>query len=432
MKSSKFQIILTSVFGVFIVVGVGFFAFSSGGNKGSTTNVLMWGTMSNESFYNFYYNLPIAKDKTVSITYEYKKESDFDKDFVEALASGSGPDIIFLSQDQILRQKNKLYTLPFQSYPERTYRDTYIQEGELFLTSKGILAFPVSIDPMVLYWNRDIFSSNGTAQPPKFWDEISALAPKLTKRDGALNITKSMIALGEYQNITNAKEIISTLIMQAGNPIVSQQGGAYIPVFSSTFNRTVAPAVSAVDFYTEFSNSSKVDYSWNRSLPESQAMFLSGDLAMYLGFASEFDTLKLKNPNLNFDVAQIPQSRSNNTKVTFGKMKALAVTKNTKSPLAAFTVIYGLSIPDAISAFSQSEKLPPVRLDLITKGNVDPNQTLFYQSALWSKAWFDPDKTSTDTALKDMIESITGGRERTSEAVSRMDKELIRLMGNIK
>jgi len=424
---SKFQLILIGVFGIFILVGVLVFAFYRG-DSAVQSQISVWGTMPLDTFTAVFTTLPISKVKTISVLYTYKPERSFDKDFVEALASGVGPDLIFLNQDSLLTQRNKLYAIPYESYPERTFKDSFIEEGELFLDSAGVLAIPITVDPLMMYWNRDIFSTEGVAQPPKYWDEFFNLSKQFTKKDGALNISRSTVPLGEYSNITNAKEILSTLMMQAGSSIVTRdQPGYRTTLGDNPSGSAVMPAISALNFYTDFSNPSKTHYSWNRSLPSSQFMFISGDLAVYFGFASEFSLLKIKNPNLNFDVAQMPQSR-NNSKITFGTMQGLAITKASRNPSAAFSVIMGLSTPDAISAFAQFQGLPPVRRELLSRGATNPNQALFYSSALVSRAWYDPNRIATENIFRTMIESVTSGRSQSSEAIQKGEREIYQLL----
>jgi ABC-type glycerol-3-phosphate transport system substrate-binding protein len=424
---SKFQLILIGVFGIFILIGVLVFAFYRGGS-GVQSQISVWGTMPLDTFTAVFSTLPISKDKTISVFYTYKSEEGFDKDFVEALASGAGPDLIFLSQDSLLTHRNKLYVIPYESYPERTFKDTFIEEGELFLDSSGVLAIPITVDPLMMYWNRDVFSTEGVAQPPRYWDEFFNLSKQFTKKDGALNISRATVPLGEYSNITNAKEILSTLMMQAGTSIVTKdQSGYRTTLNDNPTGSAIMPAISALNFYTDFSNPTKTHYSWNRSLPSSQFMFISGDLAVYFGFASEFSLLKIKNPNLNFDVAEIPQSR-NSTKITFGTMQGLAITKASRNPSAAFAVAMGLSTPDAISTFAQYQGLPPVRRELLARGAKNPNQALFYNSALVSRAWYDPNRVATERVFQTMIESVTSGRAQSSDAIQRGEREIYQLL----
>jgi len=72
-----------------------------------------------------------------------------------------------------------------------------------------------------------------------------------------------------------------------------------------------------------------------------------------LAFASEIGTLQLKNPNLDFDVAAVPISRDGGTNVSFANFDALAITKSSKNPNAAYYVISILSGADGDAAWSE-------------------------------------------------------------------------------
>ena len=256
----------------------------------------------------------LKTNKLIKITYIKKDSSTFNNDFIEALAEGVGPDIVLLRDDYIYKNRNKLFTIPYKNYTERSFRDTFIEGGEVFLNADGAIALPFMVDPLVMYWNRDLFSNNAVSSPPQYWDQIYSLIEKTTRRDTSANILKSTIALGEWSNITNAKEILTMLLLQAGTPITSRNGQEVISVLNSKFDYPVIPSQSAVNFYTQFSNPTSPSYTWNRSLPSSFNLFLSGNLATYLGFASEIFSIQQKNSNLNFDVTYIPQIRDTTKK----------------------------------------------------------------------------------------------------------------------
>ena len=112
------------------------------------------------------------------------------------------------------------------------FTDSFIDEGQIFLTPNGALALPFSIDPLVMYWNQDIFASAGLAKPPQYWNDFLNIAPKITSLDAGQSVAKSAVALGEWSNVTNAKAILSSLFMQAGDPIVARNAaGQLVAVF---------------------------------------------------------------------------------------------------------------------------------------------------------------------------------------------------------
>lgn len=427
---STFKIAVLAIFSISIVIGIAIFATSKSSSNpaNQTADIIVWGTISADAFNNAMISSSVSGSKNIRVTYVRKDVSDFDNDFVEALAEGRGPDIVVLRDDLIYKNRNKIYPIPYKAYPERDFKDRFIEEGELFLTPEGILSVPFIVDPMVMYWNRDLFSNNFVASPPKYWDELPALIEKMTIRDSKANILQATISFGEWRNVTNAKEIISMLLLQAGTPITSRSDKEVVSVLNSQFGYPRIPSQSAVDFYTQFSNPTSLSYTWNRSLPSSSNFFLSGNLAMYLGFASEIFAIQQKNSNLNFNVTSIPQIRDTKKKSVFAHMYGLSIVKQSKQISQAYTVIGALTEVKALREMEKVTNLPPVRRDMLTEKPTDAFRLVFYDSALISRSWIDPDAVSTSNVLRDMIESITSGRSRLTEALSRADTELRSLL----
>jgi ABC-type glycerol-3-phosphate transport system substrate-binding protein len=289
---------------------------------------------------------------------------------------------------------------------------------------EGIYALPLSVDPLVLYWNRDLLSSAAVTAPPAYWDEIYDYADKLIARDNAGNIQKALIPLGEAKNIPNAKDILSLLMLQAGTPITSYQGTELHSLLSEDFDLPLVPAQAALDFYTQFSNPAKPFYTWNRSMLDAETAFASGDVAMYVGYASELPLLRAKNPTLNLGITSVPQSRVSGKKITFGSLESVAVVKNTSKQQAAFEAMLFLASKDTSLALSNITLLPPARIDLLANKPADLAQSVFYDAAIQARGWLDPDPVKTEDIFVNMIESITSGRARIAEAVSSADQEI--------
>lgn len=421
---SKFQLILLIVFGLFIIVGILVFALTKAGTDDSQTEVTIWGTMPASLFDEVLKRSNLDKNLEIKFTYTAKQKESFDIEFLEALAEGRAPDLFFVSEDTILKYQPKIFQIPFKSFSERAFKNSFVEGAEIFLDSQGILAMPILIDPLVMYWNRDILTSEGLVQPPEFWDEFYDLSPKLTVKDSGLNIRRSAVALGEFINISNAFEILSALIMQAGNPVTEKSGGQVAVVLGEAMGLPALPAERALSFYTDFSNPLKPFYSWNRANPWSENYFLSGDLAVYFGFASELNVLRDKNPNLNFDLAPLPQVRDSQRKTTYGKMVALAINKNSPNIGPAFTAATLLSRRESVLVWSEVTNLPPIRRDLLSLRPERAYMEVFYDGALSAKAWVIPDRIKVGEIWKEMIESVTGGRSRTREAVGKATGEL--------
>lgn len=419
---SKFQIILLAAFAVFIVAGVVAFSLYKGSGAQNVA-LTVWGDISSSDFSLLLNNTALNQDRVFSISYVEKSAKTIDAEFTEALAQGTGPDLIILTQDRLWKNKPKLTIIPYGSISEQDFKNTFIEEGELFLGATGIYALPLSVDPMVLYYNRDLLTAIGQAQPMQYWDEIYADAANLSKKDAAGNITSSVMALGEARNIPHAKDILALLMLQAGTPITGFVNSELHSQISGNFGTsTVSPSEAALDFYTQFSNPTRVYYSWNRSLVDAQTHFTSGDSTYYLGFASELRVLKNKNPNLNFAVSAMPQSRVSGRTVTFGRLRAIAISRGSKNPAVALKLAIKLASKNVASSLSGILSLPPARRDLLSLKPTGAIPPLFYNAALQSKGWLDPDTVLTGTIFNEAIESVTSGRARTGEAVNKMDK----------
>lgn len=435
MEAPKtFQIVVIGIFSVMLILG--FLGFSGkiplplskkDINYGEVT---LWGTLPLSAMQTLIAD-KIGSQGVVTIKYVEKNAMSFDRDFVEALARGKGPDIIFLSQDAIARNLDKLSLIPYQSLTERDFKNIFLQEGELFLRPEGIVALPFTLDPLVMYWNRDIFTNAGIVVPPSSWKSFYDLAPKVTARDRGGNISRSLVSFGEYRNVSHAKEILSLLIMQAGSPIVAVQNG--IPVVSlvpSGDVRAENPVISAIRFFTEFSKQDKDSYSWNRSLPSSRTMFESGDLATYFGYASEYQSIRQRNPHLNFDVTVVPQAENTPTKLTFGQMSGIAIVRASANPQGALQAAFILSGKGFVDGVAALTSLPPVRRDSVSVRPTDAILSVFYDSAIIARAWYDPSASETNVLFMNMIDDITSRKLTMPQALMTAQSSLSKLITN--
>ena len=421
----SFQLIIIVIFIALAVFGVlvfsGAIPIGNDNAPGSMGTVVLWGTVQSRTMAPLIEEFNLA-NPSFSVTYVQKSADTFDKDLLEALASDKGPDMFFLPDSLAFHYADKIFTIPYQSYPLATFKNNFAGAGEVFLTSKGILAFPIAIDPLVMYYNRSMLDANGVVYPPAFWDEVSALAPILTKKDDSNKIIKSAIALGHFSNITHAKSIVATLFMQAGNPIVYETDGEFISALSA-FNPKYNLA-SILEFYTGFADPGKNVYSWNRSFPNSTSAFSAENLALYFGYASELPTLVDRNPNQNFLVAPIPQIRNPNSKLTGAKVTGIALLSSSKNFNTAFTAAGLLAGGDFASKFALSTGVAPARRNLLQLKPADTYSPTFYDSALYGRSWIDPSPTYTNDIFRRMVDGVLSNSMTPSDAITDASSKL--------
>jgi len=431
---SNFQTILVAVFLAFFVFAVLIFSGAikigglSGGNGAPAGKVIIWGTFSSSALADTLDSIN-KSNKDLNVIYIRKDLSTYQQDIIEAFANGQGPDLFIITPDMIQKNNNFIYKIPYTSYSQKTFTDTFIDGADIYLDSEGTLGFPLVVDPMVLYYNKDILSNEAIVSPPVSWDELFTLNPSLTKRDNGGTISQSMIALGQYSNVNNAKDILATLLIQNGNPIVARGSDptkiSFVSMLNSNpSNLSISPMEAVIKFFVEFSNPANTAYSWNRSLPNSLDMFTGGKLAFYIGKASELFNIESINPNLSFDVTGIPQIKSSTAKRTYGEIYAVAINKKSSNLAGAFGVAGMLSAGDNAKNFSVAVSLPPASRALLSTKPTDPYLFTFFKSALISRSWLDPDKVKSDSIFKEMIENTLSNNLSVGEAINKAQGQL--------
>lgn len=412
------QIVVIGIFIFFLIVGV--IVFAAFGTSNSTTSVVpveIWGTMPSSVFSNIANTLNAAKPGTISIEYKQIDENQFESTLVNALADGNGPDAVLMPSELLLKEQKKLALISFSLLSERDFKDNFIQGGEVLLTDKGSYGIPFLADPLVMYWNRDILNSNSVSTPPTSWEQILSLSEKLTKLSEDKNILSSTVAFGDYTNVDHAKEVLSTLMLQSGSPLIVRASDGNIKnMMASNLGYAINPVQTALDFYTQFANPLKSVYSWNRSLPSSKEAFLNGDLAFYFGPASEYREIQTKSPNLNFDVAPFPQPQNAPTKKTGGTIYSFSVLAASKNQKQAFLEISILTGSDVATIASNATNLAPARRDLLNSLPTNALLNVFWKSASWITLWLDPDPSKSDDAFASSVNAVVTGRQKVEEA----------------
>jgi len=428
-----FQVVILIICGFAAVIAMVMFSLFRAEGDQITSPIVLWGIQSQDDYQKVAQDLLSESDINLQyITYVQKSERTFDEELLEALASGQGPDLILLPYDRVHQHKNKLVQISYETYGQRLFQDSFVQGGDVFRDQEYIYALPFSVDPLVLYWNRTMFNNESIVNPPRLWQTIiDDLAIQLTDKNDAATISKSAIALGTFQNITHAQEIIQTLIMQAGNPLVileqktnSQDTGLFPRVIlNERLNYTVAPAESAVRFYTQFADPTKATYTWNTALENDKDLFARGDLAMYIGRASEVESIQRINPNLNFDIALLPQ-RDTGDRIVFGDFTGVAVIRNSPYIQDAFQTMVTLTDAPFVEKWSEITGETPVRRSVLAEPSRNSFDTVARASALWARAYLEPGATRTESIFRAMIEGVVSGRFSVNDAVNRANTQL--------
>jgi multiple sugar transport system substrate-binding protein len=411
--------VVAAIFGILVFSGA--IPIGKNGTAGSQGTVVLWGTVPVAAIATPLENFNNAHTAFV-VNYVQKSPDTFDQDLLEALAAGAGPDMFFLPDNLAFHYANKIFAIPYASYPLASFKNTFAGAGEVFLTSKGILAFPMSIDPLMMYYNRSILDANGIVYPPASWDDLAKMTPTLTQKDDLGKITKNAVALGEFSNVAHAKDILAALFMQAGDPIIAENNGIFSSVLDSAVgNYNPAPILK---FYTDFADPSQAVYSWNASFPDSEAAFSAENLAFYFGYASELQSLVNKNPNQDFFVASLPQIKNSNSKLTSARVTGLAVSSFSKNLNTAFTAASLMATSSFAAEFATATGAAPARRDLLATKPADAYSPIFYSSALYARSWLDPSPADTDNIFSGMVNNVLSNSMSVGDAIKDASSKL--------
>ena len=431
---SIFQLIFLCVFGALAVSGVLIFALVVGGNNANDAGpVEIWGTLDSKAFSNFIEQAGNSDPRLSQLTYVQKDQATYESDITNALANGAGPDLFLLRQDYALKNAGKIAPMP-QSLSASQFHNTFIDAADPFFSSAGALGIPLFVDPLVLYWNGDMLGAAGFAKPPAYWEELPGMTQAITKKSDAGSIIKSAIAFGEYSNVPHAKEILSALILQAGGSITQIDDAKRLSAALVARSGSAQQATeNALRFYTQFADpSNSVDYTWSRALPDASKAFAAGDLALYVGYASEGPSIISANPNLNFAVASLPQIKDGNnsvsTAVDTAHVYALAVSRGAKNQRGAIVIANLLASPDYAKSLSSGLGIPSALRDVLSQPAQGASD-LFNKAAIISRSWRDPDPEKTSDIFRAMIERVSTGALRLSDAVARANEELSQVIG---
>lgn len=432
-KKNKFTILLLVVSGVLFLIGILAFSGRLGGGNNSAQQdpglVVVWGTLPEDQF-NSSLSVIYGKRNDINIRYAQIDPKNIKSLLADAIVFDSAPDVIISDISTFYNIKNYTQPIPYTSYPEASFRQNFTSVTHDLLWPEGVTAMPILVDPMVMFYNREILSASGIANPPTLWSQVYEMFGSIIKIEEGQVVRQSVIPFGQYRNVNNAWAIMSTLFLQSRIPIVRNvaEGGVMnksVNLSSSDLNQTEQAGVMVLDFYNQFSDPSSEFYNWNRTKLDSKREFLEGRLAFFPSFASESKDLRDRNPNLNFSLAQMPQLNQNPAfSATYGEVYVASIVSKSKNLVGSYALVFELIAEDFQKSLSQNMIMAPA----ITKVLETPPETtvfpIIYRSALISKSWYNQNMEVTQNVFSSMVENIISGKLRTSEALSQAENSL--------
>jgi len=365
---------------------------------------------------------------------QFKAEEIYSR-LIEALAEDVGPDIISVPVRQLNFYQSKLATMPasvsdaivetkktITGSMETTVSLRAVNlptvlniEREFFQTVKkdavrngNIYGLPLSLDSMVLYYNKDILDRAGVPEPPKTWTEFQDAVKKTTKFNKETGkIIQSGVALGTAKNINNFDDIFYVLLKQSG--VTMGQGG-----FVWSGDKNGNPIRNVLDFYTDFANAGRDTYSWNNDQEVALDRFIKGGLAFFFGYNYHYNLIKAQGANLNFDVLPLLQLNPENP-VNVTNYSLQCVTSKSKNQGQAWNFINYLANLNVKDYLDKTGRPTAKRAFLVEqKGKTE--LAPFVNDLLITENWYrgnnyEATKAALDSLYSEWISVPAGGEE---------------------
>ncbi|MFA5270049.1 MAG: extracellular solute-binding protein [Patescibacteria group bacterium] len=274
---------------------------------------------------------------------------DYQADLIKQVADGNGPDMFMIHNDWLPYNKNHISPMPAEMMSTQTYSETfYPVVVNDFVDANRIYAIPYYLDNLMLFYNTNIFDELNIKQPPKTWQEVVDLVPKLTKYGSGDTIKQSAIPLGTAaDSIPRFAEILAALIMQYGGEMTTtDHTKATFDLSAPNSDPAYFSGREALKFYTDFANPSSSVYTYTDAknndgslkFPMDVQAFMEGKAAMMIGYSYQVANIRKFAPNLTFETTSLPQLRQGEP-LTVANYWGETVSKNCAHPNEAWDFI---------------------------------------------------------------------------------------------
>lgn len=390
---------------------------------------------------------------SITINYRQIVPEEYELELLNALAEDRGPDIVSIPSTWIKKYQSKIsYMPPSVKLPlarlEGTIKEELVTEyvtvptislrklKEDFLDivnedvvikteivnaqikqttlEDKIYGLPLSVDTLVLYYNKDLLNRAGISVPPKTLDrDFPDAVERLTKLDKKGNILVHGTALGTSNNIKYATDILSLFMMQNGSQMTTDNAVSFNAAPDGA-GRDFNPGRGALEFYANFAKPTNRLYTWNKDSQSEIDLFTRGKLAFMFGYFSDLDAIRINAPKLNFGVATMPQI-AGNPEVNYATYSVEAVLKKSKRQNEAWGFVQFVASDKEVIKYLQKTKKPTVLKSLINGQLEDLDTGTWARQLLTAKTWYrgkNPEKMNfafkemIDTALREDIEEI--------------------------
>lgn len=419
-KLFRSRVIVASLAVMFLAIGC-----SKKGGSGQPVVLKIWKPFADSGQMQPLFTAYQALHPNVQFEYTDKNIDNYESDLLDALASGNGPDIFSINNSWLPKYIDKVTPAPDKTFTLKDYKDAYVDVVvHDFTKDNKVYGTALSVDSLALYYNKDILGTAGIATPPKTWDELAVDSRKITKQDQTGYFIRSGVAMGTNSNVYHAPDILYLLMLQDGAIPWSADG--LNPTFAQSVKKNgnyVNPGQEALNFYTSFANPNSANYTWNQRSDYSIDAFANGRAAMLYGYGFVRDLVVAKSPNLNFDVAPVPQQNLDDPAVNYASYFGEVVNKQSKNADWAWDFLKFATSKNSLDKFYAKNKQASSRKDLIEQQINDPDIGVFAHANLTAKSFYKPDEAKQDAIFAAMIDNVVLKGMKVSDALGQAQQQ---------
>lgn len=339
----------------------------------------------------------------------------------------TGPDIFRFHNSWVPQIKDLLLPLPQDVVEESELENKYYEVVKRDLKRGGAYyGIPLHIDTLALFVNNEILRVGGISSYPSTWDDIVTLARRLTVKDESQNIKTAGVALGTFDNVAHAGDIISLLFIQNGADLKNLAGPA------------VKSAEDTLEFYVSFARGeSRV---WDETQDGSKLAFAKGNLALYFGYSWDVFEIKALNPNLSFTVVPVPHLPNRNE--TIASYWVEGVSSGSKHTREAFEFLKFLSKKETLEKlYTEQAKIREFgelypRADMADLFSDNPllhtfvKQGEFARSTIFSSDTYDDAMNATlNSYLGNAVRGVLNNNTSPQTAIKTLSQGVEQVMG---
>ncbi len=284
--------------------------------------------------------------------------------------------------------------------------DNFRHDGELF-------AMPIGAGNLALFYNRTLFREAGLDPdtPPQTWDQLVAMAQRLTKHDEHGRLIQAGASLGRSES-QGWNFFVDGLLVQAGVPLLNEDQTAV------AWNEPAG--VAALTWYTDFVRRHRTNAI---TFPNDLDAFRLGLSAMMINGNWQLSALRRHGKDLDFGVAPLPVSPLG-IRATYGNSWGTAISTRTtpeqRERAARFLAF--ISTYEAMKSWTRATAELPVRREVLDDeaflAELGPLQPFLAQMP-YTRASLKKDETPYRRAIIDCIDEVTYEDADPAEALER-------------